>query len=459
MLLSVAGLSRYCYHCGRSGEECAIITDVNYLSVLRQPNFTKLWLAQILSQIAGNLLNFSLIILVYELTAGTRFGSFSVSLLVLSFSLPPILFATAAGVYVDFWDRKYILVVTNFLRAILALSFIWVDQQFWWILVISFAIATVAQLFLPAESATIPKVVDRKSLMVANSLFVFSMFAAFVIGYSASGPTVAVLGNQGPYMVAAVMFAAATLLTLGLPRQPVDRPEGHLPPPRIWEQIRQNWQLVQEQPERLFAMSQLAIIQGIGFILVTLAPALSQALLHLPLRQASHIVIIPVGIGLLMGLVMIHAVTHRWSKSSVIKICLLVAGFTLTLLGLSGQFYRLPQEGGQYTSAISIIVAVLMLMLGILIAMISTAAQTLLQESTSDHQRGRVFAALNMMVNIAATVPIFITGLLADLLSVTKVTVLIGVLVIVYSLITSWRFSRRRSQSASQQPDISARLL
>jgi MFS family permease len=429
---------------------------VNYLSVLRQPNFTKLWLAQILSQVANNLLNFSLIILVYDLTAGTRFGSFSVSLLVLSFSIPSILFATAAGVYADYWDRKHILVGTNLLRALLAVSFIWVDQQFWWILVVSFAIATVAQLFLPAEAATIPKVVDAKSLMVANSLFVFSMFAAFVLGYSASGPTVALLGDQGPYVVAAVMFGVAMLLALWLPRQPVDRPEGHLPPPRIWEQVRSNWKLVRAHRERVFALSQLAVIQGIGFILVTLAPALSLALLHMPLRQASHIIVIPVGVGLLVGLVAIHAVTRRRSKSAVIQVCLVVAGLALILLGLSGQFYRLPPGSDiQPVATAGLVVATLMLTLGMLIAMISTAAQTLLQESTSDHQRGRVFAALNMMVNIAATVPIFITGLLADLLSVTKVTMIIGGLVLIYALVTSWRFNRQ----PKQKPGISARLL
>jgi hypothetical protein len=52
----------------------------------------------------------------------------------------------------------------------------------------------------------------------------------------------------------------------------------------------------------------------------------------------------------------------------------------------------------------------------------------MLQEHTTDATRGKVFGALNMMVNIAATLPILFAGILADLTSVTKVIMAIGLL-------------------------------
>jgi sugar phosphate permease len=105
-----------------------------------------------------------------------------------------------------------------------------------------------------------------------------------------------------------------------------------------------------------------------------------------------------------LGLVLVHEATRRRAKVTVIQACLVIAGITLILLGFSGQLYRLYHGAALVpTATIAMFVAVLMLVLGILVAMISAAAQTLLQESTSDNNRGRVFSALNMMVNIAAS--------------------------------------------------------
>jgi MFS family permease len=68
-------------------------------------------------------------------------------------------------------------------------------------------------------------------------------------------------------------------------------------------------------------------------------------------------------------------------------------------------------------------------------AIISATAQTLLQEKSSDEIRGKIFGSLNMMINIASTVPIFVAGILADLISVTKVITLIGAAVAIYALL------------------------
>ncbi|TXI86159.1 MAG: arabinose efflux permease, partial [Chryseobacterium sp.] len=78
----------------------------SYRVLLTNFNFMKLWLAQIFSQLAANLLNFALIIRVFDLAAGTKYASISVSLLVLAFGIPSIIFALLAGAYVDHLDRK-----------------------------------------------------------------------------------------------------------------------------------------------------------------------------------------------------------------------------------------------------------------------------------------------------------------------------------------------------------------
>ncbi len=423
------------------GESC-IIPDVSYIALLRRPNFAKLWIAQILSGISQNLLNFSLIILVYELTFGSKFANFSVALLVLTFGLPSLLFGPIAGAYVDHWDRKKVLVIANLLRAGLALMYIVVGPHLWPILLLSFVISAILQFFVPAETASIPNVVPRPLLLAANSLFIFSLYATFIIGYSASGPAIRILGNNGPFIVTFIilLFAAAVSVFIKLP--PVPRRRGPLPRLHFVEHLKQNWKLITGREERLFSVLQLTITQAMVAVLMTLAPALSLALLHIPLKDASQVLIIPVGVGMVLGVFSVTLLTKNLAKIRVIQAGLIMAAIALTLLGLSGQLYR-PFEGSSTVvplTIIPVIIAVLMLILGFINAVISATAQTLLQESTDDASRGKVFASLNMMISLAATLPILLTGLLADLFSVTKVLILLGAVATVYAIYMTWHY-------------------
>ena len=180
-------------------------------------NFRRLWSAQILSQIAQNLLNFALIIRVFELAQGTRVANIAVALVILSFGVPSIFFAAAAGVYIDHWNRKKVLVVTNALRGVLVLGFPFVEHNLALLLLLCFAIASITQFFAPAEAASLPKLVREKDLLRANSLFIFTMYASFIVGYSGSAPVITAFGNQGPYFVTAFMFGLSTLLVALLP--------------------------------------------------------------------------------------------------------------------------------------------------------------------------------------------------------------------------------------------------
>ena len=414
---------------------------MDYIRTIRQVNFAKLWSAQILSQVAQYLLNFALIILVYDLTAGSKFGSFSVSLVVLSFSIPSILFAPAAGTYVDYWDRKKVLFYANLTRTVLALLYIVSLDNLFVILLLTFLTSTVTQFFVPAEASTIPKVVDKKHLLTANSLFVFTLYTSFVVGYSASGPVVKLLGQEGPFIATALMFGLATILAAWLPPQPREKTAEKLPRPQVLSQIKHNWEIIRSNKDRYYAVMQMAVTQGMVFILITLAPALSLALLKVPLTEASHFIVVPVGLGMISGVILINYLSKRLSKLTVIQACLIAGSFTLIMIGLTGQLYRTVNgDPLATTGGITIIIAVLMFILGVVNSMVSASAQTLVQETTSDEDRGKVFGSLNMIVNIAATIPVFVVGLLADLISVTKVLVVLGVLLLVYAILLFWRY-------------------
>ena len=86
------------------------------------------------------------------------------------------------------------------------------------IYLINFGIATATAVFAPAELTAIPRIVERRHLMAANSIFVLTINATFAIGFGFLGPLVLnVLGPVAVYVIVAVMFGASALAILPLP--------------------------------------------------------------------------------------------------------------------------------------------------------------------------------------------------------------------------------------------------
>lgn len=416
--------------------------------------FPKLWASQVLSQIAQNLLNFALIIQVFQLASHSRFANVAVGMLILSFGIPSIIFAALAGVYVDYWDRKKVLVATNLLRALLVLGYMAVGANLWMILALSFVISAVTQFFTPAEAAAIPSLVTKQQLVLANSLFVFTMYGSFIVGYSLAGPVISLMGDRAPFYLTSAMFALAGLLCLLLPTLRVAQVQAR----RFGEilrtakaEIRTSWSTILENHNLYYPILQLTMTQTLVGIILTLAPALSLALLKLALPDASHVLIIPAGLGMVAGVLVVGQLIKRWDKISLIALGTTLAALALMSLGLSGQLYRnLGDSQIASIRTVTIIVAVLVFVLGLMNAWISVTSQTLLQEHSSEELRGRVFGALNMLINVAATLPIFLAGILADLFSVTKVIFALGVAVLLYGL---WQAARLRQIHAAVESE------
>ncbi len=139
-------------------------------SVLRNRNFLFLWSGQVFSQLADRMLVGVLLLNVHYLTK----NNLAMSLPMLSFGLSAIIFGTIAGVFVDRWSKKRIMVLSNILRAILLIGFVFLTEFRESLLVIflaSFLIFTIAQFFSPAEAACIPAIVEKNKLLGANSFF------------------------------------------------------------------------------------------------------------------------------------------------------------------------------------------------------------------------------------------------------------------------------------------------
>src|SRR3954469_13970304 len=102
-----------------------IIND--YLTVLKNYDFTKLWISQATSQLTNYILSFAILIKVFKLTD----SSLSVSLIIMAFGLATVFFGSIAGVIADRFDRRWLLTVVNFAQSgSIALYFV-VGGEFW----------------------------------------------------------------------------------------------------------------------------------------------------------------------------------------------------------------------------------------------------------------------------------------------------------------------------------------
>ena len=108
--------------------------------VLRNKNFLCLWLDQLMSQIADRFLLYILLILVYKLTK----SNLGVSIPLLIFGFSAVLFGPSAGVFVDRWNKKHVMVISNLLRGGLTLLIIpFMNHSLIVVFIISFLIFTI----------------------------------------------------------------------------------------------------------------------------------------------------------------------------------------------------------------------------------------------------------------------------------------------------------------------------
>jgi Na+/melibiose symporter-like transporter len=120
--------------------------DQSVTAVLQNRPFLLLWLAQLATQVGGNMVIYGLTIIITAAYA----SSSAVSALLLSFLLPAIVFSAMAGVLVDQVDKRQLLVVTNILRGVAFLAIFFGGNNLLLLYPLMVFVSTVTTFFGPA---------------------------------------------------------------------------------------------------------------------------------------------------------------------------------------------------------------------------------------------------------------------------------------------------------------------
>ena len=424
-------------------------------SVFKNRSFVYLWSAQTLSQLASNMVLAALMATVYDTTKSNTANA----ILILTFLVPAVLFSTLGGVLVERGDAKLIMLVTNVVRAVGTIGFIFVAPTTDTAIVplvyaINLVVATATAIFAPAELTSIPRIVSRRQLMAANSIFILTVNATFAIGFGFLGPLVLnVLGPTAVYVVVAVMFGLAAAAIVPLPSVKPDHAVAAVGDAagravhELGEQLAEGMRFIRRHRTIAWSLTYLAIASSLIGVLGAIGPGFAVEILRLS-ETDFFFIMGPAGLGAIVGILFLNSYAKSFPKRLIIDIGLVAMGITLvalalvwpvtSLLGFAvGPIEDLVPSIAPFTSLIAVVL-VIALFAGLEYAFVAIPSQTALQEELPSDVRGRIFGILNTLLSLASFLPVLAAPAAADVINIFFPGAGIPVIMAILGLGTLW---------------------
>jgi DHA3 family macrolide efflux protein-like MFS transporter len=231
-------------------------------ALLRNRRFVLLWLTQMFVTLGDTLFSLGVMVTVYQRTQSTL----QTALVTVATTSPPFLFGPFAGVMVDRYPRRVILVGVNFIKALLVGILFWFlnPETFYLpgVYLVVFMLAITGTLYRPSISATIPSLVERDELVRANSLIMTTNQAIMGLGYIVGGYLLAQLSVLNVIAGVATSYGIATALValIQFAKRPPNREVSH--PPSVFSSIAEGLRYIRGHP---LARS-LLVMETIEFI-------------------------------------------------------------------------------------------------------------------------------------------------------------------------------------------------
>ncbi|HKO24740.1 MAG TPA: MFS transporter [Chloroflexota bacterium] len=397
------------------------------LATLRRRNFALLWCAGLISLFGDRAMMTALPFYVYQQTSSTL----ATAALFTAAYLPMVLLGSVAGVFVDRWDRKRIMVLTNLIQAFVMLLLLLVRSSTWlWlVLLVAFVAVSVTMFSQPAERALLPRLVGEDHLVPANALAGLNDNIARLAGPPIGGTLLGFLGLGSVAIMDSASFLIAAVLTSLIsvsPRTSSEQVDVTDAVVSSWPQVWREWldALKVVRKDRLIAA--LFVVLGVtslgGTIIDPLYAPFVRSVLHggaaalgwlsttgalggllggLIVGQFGHKV--PprhlTGVGTVAVAVLMLVMYHQTSLPAV-----MVLGFVMTV----------PVVGA------------------------GVGSSTLLQTGVPDAYRGRVFGALNTTAALVGLAGVGLAGIFGNVLGIVPmlgvagaITLLAGVIALV----------------------------
>jgi MFS family permease len=386
-----------------------------------------LWSGQILSQIGDKVFFVFLIGILSDYSSPDALKNSMRSALMVAVTLPAILFGSAAGIFVDRFDKKQVLTVTNAMRGLLTLAIPMLPKELAILLAIGFLESVLTQFFAPAEQAAIPLLVPKEGLLSANALFTTTMLGSLIVGFAVGEPLLSLSsklgGDYGQEITVGGLYLLASAIFYFIPVKETAHTEPVLAV-NPWTDFKAGLQYLKQNRLVSNAMLQLTILYSVFAALTVLAINLAEDIgLH---SNQFGFLLAAAGIGMVFGAALLGHWGDRFHNKPLPLTGFLLIGFVLCVFTLIKDLWL-----GLALSAL----------LGVGASLIGVPMQTLIQQQTPEAMRGKVFGFQNNVVNIALSLPLAIAGPLTDAVGLR--VVMLGMSVTV-SIVGVWAWLNTR---------------
>ena len=365
--------------------------------VRKNPNYRYTWMGQVVSEIGDYFNN----IAVFSLAVQATGSGLVVSGVMLSRAIPAVLAGPVAGVVLDRFDRKRVMIASDLIRAVVALGFIVAARhpQAWLLYALSALLMFASPFFTSGRAAILPTIASPLELHTANSLTQTTQWATLTFGTMLAGWSAAKLGYEWAFALNSLsfLFSAAAIARLRVPGgfRPRREAPGASKAARPWHEYR----------EGLRYMWSVPLIFGIAMISVGWATGGGAAQILFTLFGEQVFRRGPAGIGEIWGFAGIGLLMGGW-LGHVIGRRVSFGGYKRTIsiaYVLHGATYVLFSQMSAYWAAL-----LFMMLSRVGMAVCSVMNNSQLLRHTEDAYRGRVFATMEslrwgvMMLSMAA---------------------------------------------------------
>jgi MFS family permease len=419
-------------------------------AIFKKRDFSLMWTAQLVSTIGSSLTDLAAAILVFRVTH----SALNVGLTLLVTALPTLFVGLFAGVFVDRFNRKRILLASDLFRGLLVASIPFVFDRFGIIglYAVIFMAATVKQFFDPAWESVLPEIASEEELAGANSFLSISSFGSTAVGFAVAGYLSSLDQTKVviPFFIDALTFGFSFLCVLFVRIPAHTRDPEPTSVATVVDNLKVGMQTLWNIPVlRSILLAGIPVSLSFGLWNVLLLPMAIRALGATEFEYGLQEGLTSVGFAiaaLLMARIFNRLPEGEWMVLGVVG------------MGLFGIAYGL---------APNIQVAIVIVMItGFLNAPFGIAKRTLLQKNTPREMRGRVFAASFVTRDVLFLIGMAGAGL-ADIINVRILVVAASIVLtgagILHQLLpgigrpaAEWRRALQLLRTAPVAPSLAA---
>lgn len=411
-------------------------TKENKLAILLdQKNFLKVLLGNTISRFGDSLDAVAFSWLVFKITGQ---ASWSAMMLAINF-IPTVLLQPFAGTLIENWNKRKVLIITDFIRFVLVLSIVafYLLNLLTPILmaIVTFLISTAEAFTQPARTAIMPKLLEKKhyntGIAVKGS---FSSFAELA-GLGLAGIIIAKFGVWIAFVIDACTFFISGICMVWT-KIKEDKPQIIQKGAKIiLKNMSEGFKYIKRNKILKNIMILTVIVNGILVPINALqAPFVSDVL-----KQGSELMSV-LGIGLVIGMGLGSMLFIWLSEHTKVLSRLFISGIIIAIsfVGLlSGKFFI---EKPIIVYMISLFV---MLLFGIAVSIMSSTISVLFLNNVEENIIARISGISGSIAVMAMPILSLIVGLLVKMISIELMFLICGIstaLFFIYMFISKLSF-------------------